>query len=270
MIRHHAGLALAIVALAVATTSAGAAAASVPKLVAVTEDGGLLLFRADRPTEARRVAPQGIGGRLLGVDMRPADGKLYGITSTNDLYRLDPATGAATQVSSLTVPFDGDIRSGVDFNPQADRLRLISRDGQNLRVNVILGATAVDGALAFRAGDANAGKRPHITAAAYTHNIPDAPDTKLFDIDADLDILVLQDPPNDGQLTTVGPLGIDFGPLGGFDIVTDAAGHDQAWAASGSTLYTVDLTTGAAHPSGTIGDGRASIIGLAVVGPAEP
>ena len=125
MIRHHAGLALGIAALAVATTSAPAAAATVPKLVAVTEDGGLLLFRADRPTEVRRVEPQGIGGRLLGVDMRPTDGKLYGITSTNDVYRIDPATGAATQVSSLTVPFDGDIRSGVDFNPQADRLRLV-------------------------------------------------------------------------------------------------------------------------------------------------
>src|SRR5262249_53930630 len=103
--------------------------------------------------------PEGLSGRLLGIDIRPADGKLYGITSTNDVYRIDPGTGAATQVSSLTVPFDGDIRSGVDFNPQADRLRLVSRDGQNLRVNVLLGATAVDGPLAFRAGDVNAGTR---------------------------------------------------------------------------------------------------------------
>src|SRR5262249_61805260 len=157
--------------------------------------------------------------------VRATAGNLSGIRTTNDPYRDDTATGAATQVSSLPVPFEGDIRSGVDCNPQAGRLRLVSRDGQNLRVNVILGASAVDGPLAFRSGDANAGKRPHITAAAYTHNIPDAPQTKLFDTAADLDILGLQDPPNDGQLTTVGPLGVDFGPLGGFDIVTDAAGH---------------------------------------------
>jgi len=257
-------------AMASMVASSMSLAAGAPKLLALTEDGGLLALRADHPTEVQRLQPQGLSGRLLGIDMRPADGKLYGITSTNDVYRIDPGTGAATQVSSLTVPFDGDIRSGVDFNPQADRLRLVSRDGQNLRVNVLLGATAVDGPLAFRAGDVNAGKRPRVTAAAYTHNIPDAPDTKLFDIDADLDVLVLQDPPNDGQLTTIGPLGVDFGPLGGFDIATDAAGHDDAWAASGSTLYTVDLTTGAARPAGTIGDGRASIIGLAILGGGAP
>jgi hypothetical protein len=255
-------------ALATVAASSGSVAAGAPRLLALTEDGGLLVLRADRPAEVRRVEPRGFGGRLLGIDVRPADGKLYGVTSTNDLYRLDPATGAATPVSSLTVPFDGDVRSGVDFNPQADRLRLVSRDGQNLRVNVILGATAVDGPLAFRSGDPNAGKRPHVTAAAYTHNVADAPDTKLFDIDGDLDILVLQDPPNDGLLTTVGPLGVDFGPLGGFDILTDAAGHDQAWAASGSTLYTIDLASGAARAVGTIGDGRASVIGLAAI--AEP
>ncbi len=259
-----------LTALAAVVASSTSLAAGAPRLLALTEDGGLLVLRADHPTEVQRLQPQGLSGRLLGIDMRPADGKLYGITSTNDVYRIDPATGAATQVSSLTVPFDGDVRSGVDFNPQADRLRLVSRDGQNLRVNVLLGATAVDGALAFRAGDPNAGKRPRVTAAAYTHNVADAPDTKLFDIDSDLDILVLQDPPNDGQLATVGPLGIDFGPLGGFDIITDAAGHDEAWAASGSTLYGVDLTSGAARPSGTIGDGRASIIGLAAAGPAAP
>ena len=96
---------------------------------------------------------------------------------------------------------------GVDFNPQADRLRVVSHDGQNLRVNVMLGATAVDGALRYKDGDSGAGKRPRITASAYTHNVADAPDTKLFEIDDERDVLVLQDPPNDGVLTTVGPAG---------------------------------------------------------------
>ncbi len=237
------------------------------ELLALCDDGVLLAFRADRPAEVRRVEPRGVSGRLVGIDRRPADGKLYGISTTNDLYRLDPASGAASQVSSLTVPFDGDARSGVDFNPQADRLRLVSRDGQNLRVNVALGATAVDGPLHYRDGDPGASTRPHVTASAYTHNVPDAPDTKLFDIDPDRDVLLLQDPPNDGVLSTVGPLGVDFGPTGGFDIVTDGAGADQGFAASGATLYAIDLSTGAARTLGTIGDGRASVVGLAAVGP---
>jgi hypothetical protein len=237
------------------------------ELLALCDDGSMLGFHADRPAEVRRVQPQGISGRLIGIDRRPADGVLYGLTTTNEIYRLDPQSGQATLVSSLTVPFDGDARSGVDFNPQADRLRVVSHDGQNLRINVRLGATAVDGALRYKDGDSGAGKRPRITAAAYTHNIADAPDTKLFEIDEERDVLVLQDPPNDGILTTVGPLGIDFGPLGGFDIVTDATGRDTGYAASGATLYAIDLTTGAARPLGTIGDGRANVVGLAALGP---
>jgi len=227
----------------------------------------MLGFHADRPAEVRRVQPQGLSGRLIGIDRRPADGVLYGLTTTNEVYRIDPRTGQASLVSSLTVPFDGDARSGVDFNPQADRLRVVSHDGQNLRVNVTLGATAVDGALRYKDGDSGAGKRPRITASAYTHNVADAPDTKLFEIDDERDVLVLQDPPNDGVLTTVGPLGIDFGPLGGFDIVTDAAGRDAGYAASCATLYAIDLSTGAARSMGTIGDGRASIVGLAALAP---
>ena len=235
------------------------------ELLALCDDGSLLAFRADRPAEVRRIEPQGISGRLIGIDRRPADGLLYGLSTTNDLYRIDPNGGQGTRVSSLTVPFDGDNRSALDFNPQADRLRLVSRDGQNLRANVALGATAVDGALRYKDGDPAAGARPRVTAGAYTHNVRDAPDTKLFEIDSDRDTLVLQDPPNDGVLVTVGPLGVDFGPSGGFDIVTDASGRDDGYAASGATLYAIDLTTGAAKTLGTIGDGRASIVGLAAI-----
>jgi hypothetical protein len=100
---------------------------------------------------------------------------------------------------------------------------------------------------------------------AYTNSIPATPVTKTFDIDSNLDVLVLQEPPNDGVLATVGPLGIDFGPMGGFDILTDGSGGDHAFAASGSTLYTIDLGTGAATTLGTIGDGSFNLVGLATV-----
>ena len=121
--------------------------------------------------------------RLIGIDVRPADRRVYGITATSDLYRLDPLTGAAELVATLTVPFDGAARSGIDFNPLADRLRLVSWDGQNLRVHPTLGATAADRPLTWRPGDPNAGRQPRITAAAYSRNVPGAADTKLFVID---------------------------------------------------------------------------------------
>jgi hypothetical protein len=232
-------------------------------LVASTEDGRLLLFRTDRPEAARTVRPSGLSGRLVGIDWRPADGTLYGLATNNDLYRIAPMTGASTLVSTLTVPFDGDLRSGIAFNPQADRLRLVSADGQNLRVNVVLGATAVDTPLAYAPSDRNAGKRPRIAGAAYTNMVRDAPTTKLFEIDEGQDVLVLQDPPNDGILTTIGALDADFGPLAGFTIVTDAGGADHAWAATAGTLYTIDLATGHATPVGTIGDSPVPVVSLA-------
>jgi hypothetical protein len=242
-------------------------AAAGSSLVALDESGTLVVFDAEHPDATRQVAPD-VRGRLIGIDTRPADGRLYGVSVTNDLYRIDPATGAAELLATLTVPFDGDVRSGVDFNPQADRLRLVSADGRDLRVNVALGAVAVDRPLAYASTDRYAGRRPHVAAAAYSNNVKDAPTTKLFDIDADTASLVLQDPPNDGILSTIGPLGIDFGPLGGFDIVSEH-GLDVAWAATGAALYRIDLGNGRASSVGTIGDGHWRIVSLAVI-PSSP
>jgi hypothetical protein len=233
--------------------SVASAADAPPTLVALTEPATLVVFAADHPDAATRVAVRGVDGDLVGIDVRPANRRLYGLSTTNELYTIDPKTGDAKLVCSLTVPFEGGARSGIDFNPQADRLRLISSDGQNLRVNVDIGATAVDGSIVYASGDANAGKRPAIAASAYTNSLPNAATTKLFDVDAGQDVLALQDPPNDGALTTVGRLGVDFGPLAGFEIVTDGSGNDRAFAASGATLYAVDLTTGTATTLGTIG-----------------
>ena len=234
-----------------------------PTLIGPTDDGTLVIFAADRPQAIRTVRSTGLGGRLVGVDTRPADGHLFGLTTTNDVYRIDPTTGTSTLVSTLTVPFDGDVRSGLAFNPQTDRLRVLSADGQNLRINVTLGATAADSPLAYAPGDRNAGKRPRIAAAAYTNAVAGAPTTRLFEIDAEQDVLVVQDPPNDGILTTVGPLGVDFAPLSGLAIVTDAAGVDHAYAATGGKLYTVDLATGHADPVGPIGDPPTALVSLA-------
>jgi hypothetical protein len=244
---------------------ASPASADGPTLVALVEPATLVVFPADRPDAATRVAVRGLGGTLVGIDRRPADGKLYGLTTASEVYVVDATSGDAKLISSMTVPFEGGARSGVDFNPQSDRLKLVSGGGQNLRVNVDLGATAVDPGVAYAPTDVNAGKRPAIAAAAYTSSRAGAATTKLFDIDSAQDVLVLQDPPNDGVLTTVGRLGVDFGPLAGFEIVTQPSG-EEAYAASGSTLYAIDLATGAATRLGTIGAGDVVAVALTSTG----
>ncbi|HEX5064623.1 MAG TPA: DUF4394 domain-containing protein [Myxococcota bacterium] len=239
---------------------------ALPTLVALSEAGALLVFEADHPEAAKAIQVHELGGALVGIDLRPADQRIYGLSTTNEIYRVDPSNGEVELVSSLTVPFDGGARSGVDFNPQSDRLRLVGAEGQNLRVNVEIGATAVDRSATYAAGDANAGRRPGIAASAYTNSRAGAATTKLFNIDAVRGVLVLQDPPNDGTQVTVGPLGAPFGALAGFEIVTDSSGQDRGYAAAGRVLYAIDLATGAATALGPIGGAGSEIISLTSAG----
>ncbi|HJQ83157.1 MAG TPA: DUF4394 domain-containing protein [Candidatus Binatia bacterium] len=242
-------------------TAPALAGAATWTLVALTPDGALFRFPADEPGPATRTAVRGVNGALVGIDRRPSNGRLYGVTATGDVYTVDPESGSATLVSTLTLPFDGGTRSGVDFNPSTDRLRLVAHDGQNLRVNVELGAAAADTALSYARNDVHAGARPAIAAAAYTKNVPGAAETVLFDLDAALDLLVRQDPPNDGTLVTVGPLGVDVPPEAGFEIVSGEGGG-TGFAAFAGVLYRIDLGTGAATAVGPIGGSPAAIVGL--------
>jgi Domain of unknown function (DUF4394) len=240
------------------------------ELVALDGANTLLRFDSAHPGDVSVTKVRGIGGTLVGIDHRPSNRVLYGVSTTNDVYTIDVTSGVATLVSTLTIAFDAGARSGVAFNPQTDRLRLVGANGQNLRVNVDLGAAAADAPLRYAPTDPNAGKRPAIAAAAYSNAVPSALTTKLFDIDAELDVLALQDPPNDGILTTIGPLGVDFAPLAGFDIVSEQ-GTDQAFAVSGTGFYEIDLTSGKARQLGSVGGAaEGGLIGLTVVPASDP
>jgi len=241
--------------------------------LAALADNSLVLFRSGTPQRTQLVKITGVDGTVIGIDVRPEDNKLYAMTDSSTLYTLDPKSGAATRVSRLGTPFRGGVLSGFDFNPQADRLRLVATTGQNLRINALVGAVAIDGTLAFAPDDRHAGDKPSAVAAGYTNSVAAAKSTVLFLIDQDQDILVKQDPPNDGVLTTVGRLGIDCGPNTGFDIATDS-GKDHAFVVCGSVLHTLDLKTGAARAVGPIQStdpalGKAGYVGLAVIGIAQ-
>lgn len=94
------------------------------------------------------------------------------------------------------------------------------------------GAVTVDTNLAFTTGDVNASRNPKITAAAYTNSIAGTTSTQRYDIDAALYVLTLQNPPNNGTLTTIGNLGIDVDAVAGFDIISTSNGNNAAFAIS--------------------------------------
>ena len=76
------------------------------------------------------------------------DEKLYGVGNGGGVYTIDPATANAQLVNTLTVPLRGAV-FGVDFNPAADRLRIISDTGQNLAHNVTGGVTVENASLTY-------------------------------------------------------------------------------------------------------------------------
>jgi Domain of unknown function (DUF4394) len=253
---------------------AAATTASV-RLIGLADNNELVMFAPDKPNRTREVTVTGIEGKLVGIDVRPANGMLYGLTSTNKLYKINLNSGVAQMVSNLSTALNGSERTGMDFNPVPDRLRLVDATGKNLRVNVETGETAVDKPLNYKMGDANVNTLPQVSAAAYTNAFAGPPSpagvtppsrtTQLFNIDPNRDVLVLQNPPNEGGLQTIGALGVDFAPMVGFDIASPAPGMNTAYAVSGATLYRIDLATGAATSIGTIGDGKAAFMGLAAI-----
>ena len=187
---------------------------------------------------------------IVGIDVRPADGLLYAVSADGGIYTVDAKSGAATMKSKLSETLKAGVTVTVDFNPVADRLRVITSDGTNLRVNVDDGKAVVDGALKFKDGDAMAGKTPNVIAGAYTNSFKGTKATALYDIDAS-GALLSQAPPNDGVLNTIGSLGIKLNGATAFNIV--AMGEDNAaWLVTGGALYSVDLKTGKATGAGKL------------------
>ncbi len=214
-------------------------------------------------------APVAIAGllaneQLIGIDLRPADGLVYGLSNNNRIYQIGftQSTASAVFVSSLSTPFGGS-PAGIDFNPQADRLRANGGGftAQNYRINVDTGAVNVDTPLAYAVGDPNAGALPLITGAAYSNNFAGTTSTTLYNIDFGRDVLVRQDPANSGVLTTVGSLGFDFGTIVGFDILT-LNGQNYTFATNGIALYTIDLNTGLAQLLSSSAVGGPQLAGL--------
>jgi hypothetical protein len=161
------------------------------------------------------------------------------------LYLINPRTGAASQVGATPfVPSLAGTSFGVDFNPTSDRMRVVSDADQNLRLDPTNGTAVADTNVAYAAGDPGAGTNPAVSAVAYTNSFAGATATTLFDIDNARHVLAVQNPPNDGTLTTVGPLGTNNNAVA-FDIGEGNVGYAVLTEEHNRQgLYRIDLTNG--------------------------
>jgi hypothetical protein len=256
------------------------------ELVGVSVENQVVSFNRGAPGKLCTRAPVaglGAGEDVLGIDLRPADGDLYALSSAGKLYTVDVASGEATLKSTLladamdtTEPFTSLPATdfGVGFNPVPDRLRVVSRTGQNLRINVDTGATTTDAALSPAS--------MAVQAVAYTNAYAGATSTALYAVDVASASLTLigANPatggacpgdaanPNCGNVTAVGPLGVaNMVDVDGFDIDGAPGAAATGFLAlrigdgASSSLYVIDLATGAAAPppgvaNPTIGGGQ--------------
>lgn len=218
---------------------------------AVTSAGRLMHFDRAQPgrfTLSVNLTGLAAGESIVALDVRPTNGKLYGLTNTAKLYTVDPTTGVATLAAALvadpadaTSPFAGLSGDdfGIDFNPITDRLRLTSNLGQNLRIDADTGRVITDPAIS--------GQTTGYAAIAHNNNIAASCRTRLYAIDPGGNRFVTQ-VPDEGTTDGAGGLQLVATAAAGFDIYTDAMDKDAAYAGlvvEGDTgMYKIDLGTG--------------------------
>ncbi|MFJ3880871.1 DUF4394 domain-containing protein [Streptomyces sp. NPDC090077] len=228
--------------------------------IGLTSDQRLVEFDVNKPSKTwslGRVAGLAGDTKLVGIDFRVQNEKLYGVGDRGGIYTLSTTNARAMKVSQLTVALAG-TAFGVDFNPAANRLRVISNTGQNLRHNIDDPAapltTTIDGTLTNPTTPPSTAMG--VTGAAYTNNdLNAATATTLFDLDTMADRISLQSPANAGTLAPTGNLGVDAALDAGFDIYYNPmAGTNHGYAAIGTgntyRLYAVDVLTGKATGKG--------------------
>ncbi len=233
-----------------------AASAHAERIYAIDSRAVLVSFDSEKPGAVLSMnTVKGLrpGESIVGIDFRPANKKLYALSSTLRLYILDPGSGNATPVGGgpITSNLTG-TRFGFNFNPTVDRIRLVTNTGQNLRAHPDTAALVQpDGQLNYADGAA-----PNVVAAAYTNSVAGATTTTLYNFDLARRALVIQSPPNDGTLSLYQVIKGDFSDVTGFDISPATNKGFLATRENGVArvqLYEVDFTRNQVVLTGTIG-----------------
>lgn len=238
--------AIAAAALGVLTVAGSAQAELVYGL---TTDNNIFTFDSANPAviqSGKFITGLQANEIVVAMDLRPANGQIYAVGSSNTLYTLNPTTGAATSVAAISTSLNG-TTFDIDFNPVADAIRLISNTGQNLSISPTTGVATVQ--TNINASYAN----PVVAGAAYTNNFAGATSTSLYTLDSRIDFLNTQNPPANGTQVQVASIkdntnaAFDATSLLGFDIsgTTGLAYVVVQQGANGySQFSTLNLATG--------------------------
>lgn len=252
----HRTLTLGLLAAGLAPTTLHAAL-----LYGLTSSNALISFDSSSPGEITTIgvisAPD-----LVDIDFYPVNGLLYGLNGNGDVYRVSTLTAAATLVGSPLANIA--TVTDFDFNPAVDRLRIFSSGDRNFRMvpDVDNSTPGTPGAVTTDGQFSDLGAE--LVGSAYSNNTDGvaAASTTLYSIDTTTDALILHSGgPTFNTLNVVGALGVPVGSSVGFDI----RGLDTAFLSSDNSLFSVNLSSGAATSLGTVGGSGLTSIAAAPV-----
>jgi hypothetical protein len=161
----------------------------------------IVVFSTDTPgtlIDTLNVTGLNPGELLVSIDIRPKTAQLYGVGVSGRIYVINPHTGQATVVGTgpwSTLP---GMTFGADFDPVADRLRVVTTTDDNISFNpdtgemTILPQLQLNPTIAEIAGKTRFGDEMH-----------------LFGIDTASDSLVEIYPPDSGGISPLSPLGFN-------------------------------------------------------------
>lgn len=277
-----------ILAALAATGFAGSVSAET--IFALTTTQALVSFDSASPgTITAPIALTGAtsGHTIRSIDFRPnttGGATMFAISAdvantTAQVYSVNVATGALTALGT-SFPLAGNTSQfvSIDFNPAADRLRIVTGSGQSYRWNPTNNTfVQADTSLTYAVGSGTG--TPLMGGVAYDQNVNLTPSTTLFGFDLNGNNFIriggpLGNPsPNGGVVTTIGPTGInaldgnvgfDIGTFGGVFYVSAHTGVTT------DSLFTINRNTGAATLLGTFGGSGFGIVDITVTAIPEP
>jgi hypothetical protein len=144
--------------------------------------------------------------RVIGIALRPSNGKLYGVGNDSRVYTIDPLTAVATPVGG---PFSPGIISAFDIHfamalePNGNRVRLIAAEsGANWSISLDDGTATPGESSRYAAGTPLEGRTPRLLGIAFAPPA-DTADASLcqnlaYAVDADEAIMIASCDPATG------------------------------------------------------------------------
>ena len=263
-----------------AALSVFASAASAESLVALNSNNQISIFDSSNAAGAifNNIIGAAAGKTFIGIDLRPSNNTVYGVTTSNEIYTLDAATGNSSFVAALSNNIISSANGyGLDFNPVNEALgttslRLVSSNGQNFAIN------ANNGVVTNFLNNTGAATPSHMigagyTGVSYTNSNPavKASATSLYYINSITDeLFVATGAFNTPVITKVGALGHEILRANGLDISSSGIAYSSFLMDDGtgkSVLTSINLATGAATKTGEF---VGTINGLTVAPVPEP